>query len=87
MKIALVIPTYNEQANISQFISEVFVACRKAKIDATVIVVDDNSPDGTANIVGELKKKYSILLIKREGKLGIGTAYIAGFKRGFRDEF
>ena len=87
MNIALVIPTYNEQANISQFISEVFAVSKKAKLNTTIIVVDDNSPDGTAKSVGELKEKYSIVLIKREKKLGIGTAYIAGFKKALEMDF
>ncbi|MBT3948705.1 polyprenol monophosphomannose synthase, partial [Candidatus Parcubacteria bacterium] len=45
------------------------------------LVVDDNSPDGTANIVERLSNKYDIHLLKREGKLGLGSAYIAGFKK------
>ncbi len=48
MKTAIVLPTYNEQMNISPLIKEIFGTCRKASIDATIIVVDDNSPDGRA---------------------------------------
>ena len=57
------------------------------KID--VLVVDDNSPDGTADVVKELKKKFSgkVLLIEREGKLGLGTAYVEGFKFALKEGY
>ncbi len=87
MKIAIVLPTYNEQANIVRLIPELFEVCKKNSIKLTVIVVDDNSPDGTAQTVLELKKKYSVLLIKRPCKMGLGTAYIAGFKKALEMGF
>lgn len=87
MKIAIVLPTYNEQANIVRLIPELFEVCKKNSINLTVIVVDDNSPDGTAQSVEELKKKYCIVLIRRAGKLGLGTAYIAGFKKALEMGF
>jgi dolichol-phosphate mannosyltransferase len=75
----IVIPTYNEKENIAKLISKIF----DLKIDnLNIIVVDDNSPDKTADIVKKLQEKYKNLsLIKREGKLGLGSAYIAGFKK------
>lgn len=87
MRIAIVLPTFNEQANVSKLIPEIFDVCKKNTIDCTVIVVDDNSPDGTAETVAELQKKYSIVLIKRKGKLGLGTAYITGFKKASDSDF
>jgi len=87
MKIAIILPTYNEQMNIIQLIPEIFYVCKKSKLDLTVIVVDDNSPDGTAETVEEFKKNYSIVLIKRKAKLGLGTAYIAGFKKALEMNF
>jgi len=81
MKIAIVLPTYNEQAAVSSLIPEIFGVCGKNRIDCTVIVVDDNSPDGTAETVKELQGKYKIVLISRPKKMGLGTAYIAGFKK------
>ncbi len=87
MKIAIVLPTYNEQEHISGIITELFEVCGKHKISLTIIVVDDNSPDGTADAVQELKKKYSIVLIKRPGKMGLGTAYITGFKKALEMGF
>jgi dolichol-phosphate mannosyltransferase len=84
MKIAIVLPTYNEQAVISPLINEIFSVCKKSGIDCTVIVVDDNSPDGTAQSVKELQKKFNICLIERPRKMGLGTAYITGFKKAIQ---
>jgi len=74
----IIIPTYNEIQNISLIIKAVF----EQSIDCHVLIVDDNSPDGTANIVEELQLVYpeKLFLEKRSGKLGLGTAYIHGFK-------
>lgn len=74
----VVIPTYNESENIEHIIEEVL----KLSPPFDVLVVDDNSPDGTAQIVKDrtAKNKDRVFLIEREGKLGLGTAYIAGFK-------
>jgi dolichol-phosphate mannosyltransferase len=73
-----VIPTYNERENIATIIEAIFSLDQ----DYHVLVIDDNSPDGTALIVKELQDKYpSILFLEeRKGKLGLGTAYIHGFK-------
>jgi dolichol-phosphate mannosyltransferase len=77
-QIALVIiPTYNEIENIGQIIPQVLAESKLVD----VLVVDDNSPDGTGDFVEKLRKDQSRLhLLKRAGKLGLGTAYIAGFK-------
>jgi len=74
----VIIPTYNEKGNIEQIISKIF----SLSIPFNILVVDDNSPDGTASIVKELQNKYKerLFIIEREGKLGLGTAYISGFK-------
>ena len=74
----VIIPTYNEKENIEAIIETVF----KQKKRFHVLVVDDNSPDGTANIVEDLMTRYpkSIFIEKRKGKNGLGTAYIHGFK-------
>jgi len=78
MKNLIVIPTYNEKENIENIINAVLPLSEKFEI----LVVDDNSPDGTANIIKKLIKNGCdrLHLIEREGKLGLGTAYIAGFK-------
>lgn len=76
-KSLIIIPTYNELENISRLIPELLNSYENLDI----LVVDDNSPDGTGNYIGELTKKNErVKLIKREKKRGLGTAYIAGFK-------
>jgi len=74
----VIIPTYNEKGNIEQIITDIF----SLSVPFNILVVDDNSPDGTASIVKELQNKYQgrLFIIEREGKLGLGTAYITGFK-------
>lgn len=74
----VVIPTYNELENIEQLVHAVFSLAQ----DFHVLVVDDNSPDGTAEEVIQLKDQYptSLFLERRSGKMGLGTAYIHGFK-------
>lgn len=73
----VIIPTYNEKENIEAIIRAVF----KEKKAFHILVVDDNSPDGTAGIVEELMNEFSssLFIEKREGKNGLGTAYIHGF--------
>ncbi|MFD2517087.1 polyprenol monophosphomannose synthase [Salinimicrobium flavum] len=74
----VIIPTYNEKENIERIVRNVFSLQRKFHI----LVVDDNSPDGTAGIVEQLQEEYGdkLFLLKRTGKSGLGTAYIHGFK-------
>jgi dolichol-phosphate mannosyltransferase len=77
----VIIPTYNERENIVSLINLVFSEGNSFH----VIVVDDGSPDGTASLVKELQTSYNsetvkLHLIERSGKLGLGTAYITGFK-------
>ena len=74
----VIIPTYNEKENIANIIEAVF----KLEYSFDILVIDDNSPDGTAQIVEELQPTYPgrLHLMRRAGKLGLGTAYISGFK-------
>ena len=74
----VIIPTYNERENVAAIIEAVFRLSRKFD----VLIIDDNSPDGTADIVKELQLTHTgrLHMIQRKGKLGLGTAYIAGFK-------
>jgi len=77
LKILIIIPTYNESENIGKLLPEVLE--KDERID--ILVVDDNSPDGTADIVRTMmQNEPRIHLLEREGKLGLGTAYVAGFK-------
>jgi len=74
----VIIPTYNEIENIEKMVHTVFALPREIEL----LIVDDGSPDGTANKVKELQKQYSgkLHIEERKGKLGLGTAYIHGFK-------
>lgn len=84
-KSLVVIPTYNEAENINKVLDEIF----KLNIwNLNVLVVDDNSPDGTAEKVQEYQKSnLNVHLIQRSGKLGLGTAYIKGFKFALENDF
>ncbi|HBO28349.1 MULTISPECIES: polyprenol monophosphomannose synthase [Leeuwenhoekiella] len=74
----VIIPTYNEAENIEKLVRNIFAQQRAFE----VLVVDDNSPDGTAALVKNLQQEFigQIHLLERPGKNGLGTAYIAGFK-------
>lgn len=77
MKTLIIIPTYNEKENVAKIIESAFSVDESLNI----LIVDDNSPDGTARIVKDIRQNEPrVFLIEREGKLGLGTAYIAGFK-------
>jgi len=78
-KSVVIIPTYKEKENIEDIIRKVF----SLEIPFDILIIDDNSPDGTADIVKNLQKtEFSdrLFLLERPGKLGLGTAYILGFK-------
>jgi dolichol-phosphate mannosyltransferase len=83
-KALVIIPTYNEVDNLPKLIPEVLA--QDENID--VLIVDDNSPDGTADYVsGEANNNPRIKLIKRNGKMGLGTAYITGFKYALENSY
>lgn len=77
-KKTVIIPTYNEKENIEAIIRKVF----SLEGDFNILIVDDGSPDGTANIVKQLQNEFAdrLNILERSGKLGLGTAYITGFK-------
>jgi dolichol-phosphate mannosyltransferase len=82
--VAVIIPTYNERDNLEQITARV----RAAVADASILIVDDNSPDGTGEIADKLATADAqVHVLHREGKAGLGAAYIAGFRwaieRGF----
>ena len=74
----VIIPTYNEKENVGKIIQAVM----NLDIQTDLLIIDDNSPDGTAGIVKELQASFNnrLHLLERSGKLGLGTAYIMGFK-------
>lgn len=74
----VIIPTYNEKENVEKMVRKVF----SLPTPFHLLIVEDNSPDGTAEIVKELQKEFpnQLHILERKGKMGLGTAYIAGFK-------
>ena len=80
MEKLVIIPTYNERENIEAILCAIY----NLKQDFHVLVIDDGSPDGTAELVKELQSKYNntVFIEERKRKLGLGTAYIHGFKWG-----
>jgi dolichol-phosphate mannosyltransferase len=84
MKALIIIPTYNEKENIQNIVQAVFAQ----NLGVDILVVDDNSPDGTGQIVQEIQKNNPKLhLLSRPGKQGLGRAYIAGFQWGIDQGF
>ncbi len=81
----ILIPTYNEILNIEAIISKVL----SLEAQFHILIIDDNSPDGTANVVKQLQTEYSdrLHLLERSGKLGLGTAYIAGFSWALKQQY
>jgi dolichol-phosphate mannosyltransferase len=84
-KSLIIIPTYNEKENITRLLNSIF----ELQIDnLEVLVIDDNSPDGTGEEVKRyMKKDQRVHLIEREGKLGLGTAYVTGFKYALEKDY
>ena len=80
MKVCIVLPTYNEKENLGFLTKEIF----SLPLDIKILVVDDNSPDGTGKIADDLSKKYNIDVMHRPGKMGLGTAYRDGFKEALK---
>ena len=81
----VIIPTYNEKENIERMVRKVF----SLPFAFDLLIVDDGSPDGTAQIVKNLQIEFGskLHLLERKGKLGLGTAYIAGFKYAIEHKF
>ena len=81
----IIIPTYNEIENIENIIRKVF----SLEESFSILIIDDGSPDGTAKKVKELQKEFSntLFIEERKGKLGLGTAYILGFKWALKKDY
>lgn len=83
-RVLVIIPTYNEKENIEKIISAVLKICTSSD----VLVIDDNSQDGTGSIVKSFQKRTDrVYLFEREKKLGLGTAYVKGFKFGIKKRY
>lgn len=84
-KVLVIIPTYNEADNVKQVIRKIIDLNIP---NLSILVVDDNSPDGTGRLVEEISRRDSrVKLIQRAGKLGLGTAYVEGFKFAIKHGF
>jgi len=84
MRSIIVIPTYNEKESIEKLINKILIL----NIISEILIIDDNSPDRTGEIIDELSRRYKqIKVIHRERKLGIGSAYIMGFKHAINQGF
>ena len=77
--LTVVVPTYNERDRLAELVGRLFEAAGRAGVALELVVVDDNSPDGTGALADELARSHTMRVIHREGKLGLGTAVVAGF--------
>jgi dolichol-phosphate mannosyltransferase len=78
--LSIIVPTYNESRNIEELLTRIFTALKPNYTPYEVIVVDDNSPDGTAQIAEALKSKFDLRVVKRPRKIGLASAVLNGFK-------
>jgi dolichol-phosphate mannosyltransferase len=78
--LSIIVPTYNERDRLADLVEAVFAAYAKRGLDGELVIVDDNSPDGTGALADELATRHRIQVIHRRGKLGLGTAVIEGFE-------
>jgi dolichol-phosphate mannosyltransferase len=78
LRITVIVPTYNEAENLPKLVSALF----SLPLELNILIVDDNSPDGTGRIADDLMKEYTgkVNVLHREGKLGLRTAYLTGFQ-------
>jgi dolichol-phosphate mannosyltransferase len=77
--LSIVIPTYNERTRLGELVARVCDIFVRHGIAGEIVIVDDNSPDGTGAYAEELAQRYPVRVVHRSGKLGLGTAVIAGF--------
>jgi len=85
LNIVVILPTYNEHENIQQLLSELYHEFQKIPHDFQILVVDDNSPDGTGDEVRSLKKQHQSLHLLQGKKQGLGAAYLRGFEYAIRE--
>lgn len=77
--LSIVVPCYNEAESLPLLVKEIFSVLSKKEIEAEVVVVDDNSPDGTGDIADKLKTDFPVQVVHRKGKDGLSSAVMAGF--------
>lgn len=79
-ELTIVVPTYNERDRLAELVDAIFAGTDAAGIALELVVVDDNSPDGTGELADELAARHRLTVIHRAGKLGLGTAVVEGFQ-------
>jgi dolichol-phosphate mannosyltransferase len=90
-KLTICMPTYNEKENLEQITKALYKVMKKQSYNTTLLVVDDNSPDGTGKIADKLSQKYTndkfrVEVIHRKGKLGLASAYLRAFKKALESK-
>jgi dolichol-phosphate mannosyltransferase len=84
-ELTIVVPTYNESDRLTELVQKLFGEAAAARVALEVVIVDDNSPDGTGKLADELAQRYSMKVVHRSGKLGLGTAVVEGFAMASAD--
>ena len=79
-EVTFVVPTYNERDRLAELVTALFDACDRARLALELVIVDDNSPDGTGALADDLARTRRMRVVHRAGKLGLGTAVVAGFE-------
>lgn len=79
-ELTVVVPTYNERDRLAELVDAIFAGSDAAGLSLEVVIVDDNSPDGTGAVADEIAKTHRVRVIHRAGKLGLGTAVVEGFE-------
>jgi dolichol-phosphate mannosyltransferase len=77
--LSIVVPTYNERDRLADLVEQIFAAYRSERVDGELVIVDDNSPDGTGALADDLARRFRVTVLHRAGKLGLGTAVVEGF--------
>ncbi|AFK51303.1 family 2 glycosyltransferase [Thermogladius calderae 1633] len=85
MKVSIIVPTYNERDNIPELLRRIDGAMRPHGWDYEVVIVDDNSPDGTAELARQLSGLYPVKVVERPGRLGLASAVVEGVKHADGD--
>jgi dolichol-phosphate mannosyltransferase len=78
--LSVIVPTYNERGALPELIERLAATFQQGGFDAEIVVVDDNSPDGTAALAEELAARYPVRVLRRPGKLGLASAVLDGLK-------
>jgi len=78
--LSIVVPTYNERDRLENLVDKVCAVFRALNLPTEIVIVDDNSPDGTGALADRLADRYPLRVVHRSGKLGLGTAVIDGFR-------